>query len=133
MATREEIEKNLKTSAKLLGFAMSSNYGIKNSMKVDLDWDLDGSGENKELTVLTLFIDCNTENGDMLEPNDVVFELKKMEQSIMDIVQNTSIQFKKDGSLGRIPIENDYSNAMILSIQMDMEEFKVGWSVMVSL
>ena len=132
MATKEVIRKNLKTSAKLLEFAMSTNYGVKNSMKVDLDDDLDGSGENMELVRVSLFIDCNTENGDMLEPNDVVFELKKMEQSIMEIVQNPVIQFKKDGSLGRVP-ENDYSNAMILGMKVDMEVFNVGWTVMVQL
>ena len=132
MATKEVIKKNLKTSAKLLEFAMSTNYGVKNSMKVDLDDDLDGSGDNMELERVSLFIDCNTENGDMLEPNDVVFELKKMEQSIMEIVQNPVIQFKKDGSLGRVP-ENDCSNAMILGIKVDMDVFNVGWTVMVQL
>ena len=62
MATKQEIEKNIKTSQKLLEFALSTSYGIKNSMKVDLDLDLNGyypSREDAQLEIVTVFIECN--------------------------------------------------------------------------
>lgn len=132
MATKQEIEKNIKTSQKLLEFALSTNYGIKNSMKVDLDFDWDGSRDDMQLERVSVFIECNTENGDMLEPNDVVFELKKMERTIHDIMTNPVIQFRKDGSLGRVP-KNDISEAMIYGMKVSMEEFNVAWNLMVHL
>lgn len=132
MATKQEIEKNIKTSQKLLEFALSTNYGIKNSMKVDLDFDWDGFRDDAQLERVSVFIECNTENGDMLEPNDVVFELKKMERTIHDIMTNPVIQFRKDGSLGRVP-KNDISEAMIYGMKVSMEEFNVAWNLMVHL
>lgn len=132
MATKQEIEKNIDTSQKLLEFALSTNYGIKNSMKVDLDFDWDGSRDDMQLERVSVFIECNTENEDMLEPNDVVFELKKMEKTIYDIMTNPVIQFRKDGSLGRVP-KNDISDAMIYGMKVSMEEFNVAWNLMVHL
>jgi hypothetical protein len=135
MATKQEIEKNTKTSQKLLEFALSTSYGIKNSMKVDLDWDLNGyypSREDAQLEIVTVFIECNSENGDLLEPNDVIFELRKMEKTINDIMANPVIQFRKDGSLGRVP-KNDISEAMIYNMKVDLEEFNVTWNLMVHL
>lgn len=132
MATKQEIEKNTKTSQKLLEFALSTSYGIKNSMKVDLDFDWEGSRDNMQLERVSVFIECNTENGDVLEPNDVIFELRKMEKTINDIMTNPVIQFKKDGSLGRAP-KNDISDAMIYGMKVDMEEFNVAWNLMVHL
>lgn len=130
MATKQEIEKNIKTSQKLLEFALSTSYGIKNSMKVDLDFDWDGSRDDMQLERVSVFIECTTENGDVLEPNDVIFELRKMEKTINDIMANPVIQFKKDGSLGRAP-RNDISDAMIYGMKVDMEEFNVAWNLMV--
>lgn len=135
MATKQEIEKNIKTSQKLLEFALSTSYGIKNSMKVDLDLDWDGyypSREDAQLEIVTVFIECNSENGDLLEPNDVIFELRKMEKTINDIMANPVIQFRKDGSLGRVP-KNDISGAMIYNMKVDLEEFNVTWNLMVHL
>jgi hypothetical protein len=132
MATKQEIEKNTKTSQKLLEFALSTSYGIKNSMKVDLDWDWEGSRDDMQLGHVSVFISCNTENGDVLEPNDVIFELRKMEKTINDIMANPVIQFKKDGSLGRVP-KNDISDAMIFGMKVDIEEFNVTWNLMVLL
>jgi hypothetical protein len=135
MATKQEIEKNIKTSQKLLEFALSTSYGIKNSMKVDLDLDLNGyypSREDAQLEIVTVFIECNSENGDLLEPNDVIFELRKMEKTINDIMANPVIQFRKDGSLGRVP-KNDISEAMIYNMKVDLEEFNVTWNLMVHL
>ena len=135
MATKQEIEKNTKTSQKLLEFALSTSYGIKNSMKVDLDLDLNGyypSREDAQLEIVTVFIECNSENGDLLEPNDVIFELRKMEKTINDIMANPVIQFRKDGSLGRVP-KNDISEAMIYNMKVDLEEFNVTWNLMVHL
>lgn len=135
MATKQEIEKNIKTSQKLLEFALSTSYGIKNSMKVDLDLDLNGyypSREDAQLEIVTVFIECNSENGDLLEPNDVIFELRKMEKTINDIMANPVIQFRKDGSLGRVP-KNDISEAMIYNMKVDLEEFNVTWNLMVQL
>ena len=135
MATKQEIEKNIKTSQKLLEFALSTSYGIKNSMKVDLDLDLNGyypSSEDAQLEIVTVFIECNSENGDLLEPNDVIFEFRKMEKTINDIMANPVIQFRKDGSLGRVP-KNDISEAMIYNMKVDLEEFNVTWNLMVHL
>lgn len=135
MATKQEIEKNIKTSQKLLEFALSTSYGIKNSMKVDLDLDLNGyypSREDAQLEIVTVYIECNSENGDLLEPNDVIFELRKMEKTINDIMANPVIQFRKDGSLGRVP-KNDISEAMIYNMKVDLEEFNVTWNLMVQL
>ena len=135
MATKQEIEKNIKTSQKLLEFALSTSYGIKNSMKVDLDLDLNGyypSREDAQLEIVTVFIECNSENGDLLEPNDVIFELRKMEKTINYIMANPVIQFRKDGSLGRVP-KNDISEAMIYNMKVDLEEFNVTWNLMVHL
>jgi hypothetical protein len=137
MATKQEIEKNTKTSQKLLEFALSTSYGIKNSMKVeissvDLDFDWGGSRDDMQLEIVTVFIECNSENGDLLEPNDVIFELRKMEKTINDIMANPVIQFRKDGSLGRVP-KNDISEAMIYNMKVDLEEFNVTWNLMVHL
>lgn len=122
--------KNLEKSEKLLKFAIENALKAKNSVKIDLD--IDSSSDNQFIENIMIFIGVSLDGDGSYELRDITFELARQKKIIEDVLDHPKLQFKHDGSLGSLPNRNNFVTEMgILRINIDPEDFNVGWHAMI--
>lgn len=121
--------KNLEKSQKLLKFAIETGLGEKNSVSIDFDFDLDLSGSIQQIMI---FISLDLGSDGYYELTDLIFEFNRQKQIIENVLSHPKLQFQNDGSLGTNNGKiNDLTKAGILTMNIDPDDFKVGWHLMV--
>ena len=119
--------KNFEKSEKLLKFAIENALGEKNSVTIDLD--VDGSDPIRQIMI---FILIDIEGDGYYQLKDLLFEFNRQKQIIENVLSHPKLQFQNDGSLvtnnGKI---NYLTEAGILSMNIDPDDFKISWHVMV--
>jgi hypothetical protein len=122
--------KNLEKTEKLLKFAIENGLKAKNSVKIDLDLDLSSDGQFIENVMI--FIEVSLDGDGMYELRDITFELARQQKIIEEVLDHPKLQFKHDGSLGSLPNRNNFVTEVgILKINIDPEDFNVGWHAMI--
>lgn len=122
--------KNLEKSEKLLKFAIENALKAKNSVKIDLD--IDSSSDNQFIDNIMIFIGVSLDGDGSYELRDVTFELARQKKIIEDVLEHPKLQFRHDGSLGTISNRNNFVTELeILNVNIDPEDFKVGWHAMI--
>lgn len=122
-------KRNFERSKKLVKFALENALSDKDSVSVDLDYDVNSSGFIDNITIFIL-TSLNGDGG--YELNDIVFELNRQKNIIDKVLRHPKLQFQHDGSLGTNPGKlNDISDIGILRVEIDPEDFKVGWHAMI--
>ena len=122
--------KNLEKSEKLLKFAIENALKAKNSVKIDLD--IDSSSDNQFIDNIMIFIGVSLDGDGSYELRDITFELARQKKIIEDVLDHPKLQFRHDGSLGSLPNRNNFISEMgILRVNIDPEDFNVGWHGMI--
>lgn len=122
--------KNLEKTEKLLKFAIENGLKSKNSVKIDLDLDL--SSDDQFIENVMIFIEVSLDGDGMYELRDITFELARQKRIIEEVLDHPKLQVRHDGSLGTSPnTKNFVSEVGILKLNIDPEDFNVGWHVMV--
>jgi len=122
-------KKNFERSKKLIKFALENALSDKDSVSVDLDYDVNSSGFIDNIMIFIL-ISLDGDGGYELE--DIVFELNRQKNIINNVLSHPKLQFQHDGSLGTNPGKlNDMSDIGILGVEIDPEDFKVSWHAMI--
>lgn len=123
-------KKNLEKTEKLLKFAIENGLKAKNSVKIDLD--VDTSSYNQFIEHVMIFIGVDLDGDGMYELGDITFELARQKKIIEEVLEHPKLQFRHDGSLGSLPnTKNFISEVGILSVNIDPDDFKVGWHAMI--
>jgi len=123
-------KKNLEKTEKLLKFAIENALKAKNSVKIDLDIDL--SSDKQFIENVMLFISVSIDGDGIYELNDITFELARQKRIIEEVLEHPKLQFKHDGSLGSLAnTKNFVSEVGILRLNIDPEDFNVGWHLMI--
>lgn len=123
-------KKNLEKTEKLLKFAIENALKAKNSVKIDLDIDL--SSDNQFIENVMIFIGVSIDGDGIYELRDITFELARQQKIIEEVLDHPKLQFKHDGSLGSLAnTKNFVSEVGILKLNIDPEDFTVGWHVMI--
>ena len=121
--------KNLEKTQKLLKFALETGLGEKNSVSIDFDFDINQSGSIEQIMIFIL-LDLGGEG--YYELKDLVFEFNRQKQIIENVLSHPKLQFQNDGSLGTNNGKiNDLTEAGILRVNIDPDDFKVSWHLMV--
>jgi hypothetical protein len=119
--------KNFEKSEKLLKFAIENALGKKNSVTIDLDVD-----RSEPIRQIMIFILIDLEGDGYYELKDLVFEFDRQKQIIENVLSHPKLQFQNDGSLGTNNGKINYlTEAGILSMNIDPNDFKISWHVMV--
>jgi hypothetical protein len=119
--------KNFEKSEKLLKFAIENALGEKNSVTIDLD--VDGSDPIRQIMI---FILIDIEGDGYYQLKDLLFEFNRQKQIIENVLSHPKLQFQNDGSLGKNNGKINYlTEAGILSMNIDPDDFKISWHVMV--
>jgi hypothetical protein len=119
--------KNFEKSEKLLKFAIENALGDKNSVTIDLDVD-----RSEPIRQIMIFILIDLEGDGYYELKDLVFEFDRQKQIIENVLSHPKLQFQNDGSLGTNNGKINYlTEAGILSMNIDPNDFKISWHVMV--
>lgn len=123
-------KKNLEKTEKLLKFAIENALKAKNSVKIDLDIDL--SSDKQFIENVMLFIGVSIDGDGIYELKDITFELARQKRIIEEVLEHPKLQFKHDGSLGSVAnTKNFVSEVGILKLNIDPEDFTVGWHLMI--
>lgn len=123
-------KKNLEKTEKLLKFAIENALKAKNSVKIDLDIDL--SSDNQFIENVMIFIGVSIDGDGIYELRDITFELARQQKIIEEVLDHPKLQFKHDGSLGSLAnTKNFVSEVGILKLNIDPEDFTVGWHAMI--
>lgn len=121
---------NLEKTEKLLKFAIENGLRVKNSVKIDLD--IDSSSYDQFIERVMIFIDVDLDGDGMYELRDITFELARQKKIIEEVLEHPKLQFRHDGSLGSLPnTKNLVSEVGILRVNIDPDNFKVGWHAMI--
>lgn len=119
--------KNFEKSEKLLKFAIENALGEKNSVTIDLDVD-----RSEPIRQIMIFILIDLEGDGYYELKDLVFEFDRQKQIIENVLSHPKLQFQNDGSLGTNNGKINYlTEAGILSMNIEPNDFKISWHVMV--
>jgi len=119
--------KNFEKSEKLLKFAIENALSEKNSVTIDLD--VDGSDPIRQIMI---FILIDIEGDGYYQLKDLLFEFNRQKQIIENVLSHPKLQFQNDGSLGTNNGKINYlTEAGILSMNIDPNDFKISWHVMV--
>ena len=119
--------KNFEKSEKLLKFAIENALGKKNSVTIDLDVD-----RSEPIRQIMIFILIDLEGDGYYVLKDLVFEFDRQKQIIENVLSHPKLQFQNDGSLGTNNGKINYlTEAGILSMNIDPDDFKISWHVMV--
>lgn len=121
--------KNLEKSEKLLKFALENGLGVKNSVSIDFDFDVDLSDSIQQIMI---FISLDLGGEGHYELKDLIFEFNRQKQIIENVLSHPKLQFQNDGSLGTNNGKINYlTEAGILTMNIDPDDFKVGWHLLV--
>jgi len=119
--------KNFEKSEKLLKFAIENALSEKNSVTIDLD--VDGSDPIRQIMI---FILIDIEGDGYYQLKDLLFEFNRQKQIIENVLSHPKLQFQNDGSLGTNNGKINYlTEAGILTMNIDPDDFKISWHVMV--
>ena len=85
-----------------------------------------------QLGLKPIFIDVDLDGDGMYELSDITFELARQKKIIEEVLEHPKLQFRHDGSLGSLPnTKNFVSEVGIISVNIDPNDFKVGWHAMI--
>jgi hypothetical protein len=79
-----------------------------------------------------IFILIDIEGDGYYQLKDLLFEFNRQKQIIENVLSHPKLQFQNDGSLGKNNGKINYlTEAGILSMNIDPDDFKISWHVMV--